>query len=115
MRPRASSRPVALAAALTLTLVTACAGYGPHRHYGPPPAGVVYISSAPPPPRTVVVPVRPSSVSVWISGYWDWNGFDFVWIDGRWDPNPPRPRAVWVPDTWVHTDKGWYRHPGRWK
>jgi hypothetical protein len=104
------------AAALALATVTACAGYGgPYRHYGPPSAGVVYIMTAPPAPRSVIIPPRPSSVSVWISGYWNWTGVDFVWVDGRWDNNPPRAGAQWVPDQWVKTKKGWYRQPGHWK
>jgi len=104
------------AAALALVTLTACAGYGgPYRHYGPPPAGVIYITTAPPPPRTVIIPPRPSPIAVWISGYWSWTGVEFVWIDGRWDRNPPHAGAVWVPDQWVKTKHGWYRHPGRWK
>jgi WXXGXW repeat (2 copies) len=92
-----------------------CTSYGPHRHYGPPPASVVYVSHTPPAPRTVIIPPRPTALSVWISGYWDWSGVDFVWIDGHWDRNPPRAGAQWVPDMWIRTDRGWYRHPGGWK
>lgn len=107
---------LAAAAALSLATVTACAGYGgPYRHYGPPPAGVVYITTAPPPVRTVIIPPRPTSLSVWISGYWNWSGTDYVWTDGYWDRSPPHAGARWVPDRWVKTGHGWYREPGRWK
>lgn len=101
--------------ALALAAVTACAGYGAYRHDGPPPAGVVYVSTAPPPPRSVIIPPRPSAVSVWISGYWNWTGVEFVWVDGHWDRSPPHPGAQWVPDQWHKTKQGWYRQPGRWK
>ena len=113
-----SSRPVlrVAAAVAALSVLTACAGYGgPYRHYGPPPAGTVYITTAPPPPRSVIIPPRPTSLSVWISGYWNWTGTDFVWVDGHWDRSPPRAGALWVPDQWVKTNRGWYRKPGRWK
>ncbi|MGB2178202.1 MAG: hypothetical protein ACPH9E_09705 [Hyphomonas sp.] len=113
-----SSRPAlrVAAAVAALSALTACAGYGgPYRHYGPPPAGTVYITTAPPPPRSVIIPPRPTSLSVWISGYWNWTGTDFVWVDGHWDRSPPRAGALWVPDQWVKTNRGWYRKPGRWK
>jgi hypothetical protein len=113
-KPIASRRILPAVTALAFAGLTACAGYGPHRHYGPPPSGTVHITTAPPPPRTVIIPPRPTSLSVWISGYWNWTGTDFVWIDGHWDRSPPRAGAVWVPDQWVKTNKGWYRRPGRW-
>lgn len=89
-----------------------------HYHYrhGPAPVSpsVVFVRRAPPPPLRPRIPPRPAATAIWIGGYWRWSGVDFVWVDGFWERRPPVGR-VWVRDKWIHTNRGWYRRPGRWK
>ena len=100
-----------------MLLLSGCAG---HRHpyyvHGPVPAGlqVSFIVQSPPAPRRVTVPPRPVKSAIWIDGYWDWTGVRFVWVDGYWNRNPP-PGQVWERSRWIHTNRGWYRTPGRWR
>jgi hypothetical protein len=107
-----------LAACLAGTLLlSGCAG---HRHpfygHGRAPTGlqVSFIVQSPPPPRRVVIPPRPIAHAIWIDGYWNWTGIRFVWVDGFWERNPPRGKT-WEKHRWIHTDRGWYQKPGRWK
>lgn len=112
--PKLAKMAAGLAIVTTLGL-GGCHYHGPYRH-GPVVAGggVVYVQTRPPPPpRYVPPPPRPTPLAIWIAGYWNWTGVQFVWVDGRWDPSPPRYK-VWAPDQWIHTDRGWYRQPGRW-
>jgi hypothetical protein len=96
-------------------VIAGCAThYHPYHGHGPVTSdtSIVYVRSAPPPPRRVHLPPRPSATAVWIDGYRNWTGVTFARTDGFWEPHP-RSRA-WVADKWVHTDRGWYRRPGRW-
>ncbi len=98
-------------------LLSGCAG---HRHppygHGRVPVGlqVTFITQAPPPPRRVAISPAPVAGAIWIDGYWNWTGARFVWVDGFWDRNPPRGN-VWERSRWMHTKRGWYRKPGRWR
>jgi hypothetical protein len=38
--------------------------------------------------------VQPYAGAVWIPGYWDWDGFDWVWIPGHWELAPAG--YVWI-------------------
>lgn len=38
----------------------------------------------PPPDRYEVPDHPPSPDAIWLSGYWDWDGEEYVWIKGRW-------------------------------
>jgi len=94
--------------------LSGCANNGPYR---PAPAyapsSYVYVKTAPPAPRRVVMPPRPSDYAIWIDGYWNWSGYDYVWISGFWEANPPR-NQTWVRDRWANSNQGWYREQGRW-
>lgn len=58
------------------------------------------VATQPPPPsQPEMITEQPSPVHVWVSGYWDWRGNQYVWIAGRWDL-PPKPNQVWVPTRW---------------
>lgn len=54
----------------------------------------IAIRWAPPPMLVEVPPPSPSPGSVWIGGYWTWNG-TWVWAHGHW-AQPPRPGYYWV-------------------
>lgn len=106
-------RVVALPAlAFGLLMGTGCAGYG-----GTGPIvthmAVIYADRAPPPRRYVVIPARPAANAVWVDGYWDWIGFQFVWVDGYWELSPPAGH-IWTPARWERTYRGWRRVPGYW-
>lgn len=107
-----------IAACLSGTLLlSGCAG---HRHpyygHGPAPIGlqISFIARSPPPPRRVAIPPRPVTGAIWIDGYWNWTGVRFVWVDGFWERNPPKGKS-WEKHRWVHTKRGWYQQPGRWR
>jgi uncharacterized membrane protein len=77
----------------------------------------VYIRIAPPAPRheVIIERDRPGPDHVWVPGYWNWNGTEYVWAGGRWDL-PPRPHAHWVPGHYRHHRRhGYYWIPGHWR
>lgn len=78
----------------------------------PPPAQVVEVQAAPPPPIVEVRPAPPVATSVWIPGYWQWNGNRHVWVAGRY--SAPRVGMRWEPDHWVRTPAGYRMEHGRW-
>ena len=77
------------------------------------PYGGEYVAVAPPPPRAEVIGVAPGAGYVWIGGYWGWVGGRHEWVAGRWEA--PHPGYRWVPHTWVHEERGWRMHEGRWE
>lgn len=78
----------------------------------PPPPTVVEVQSAPPPPLVEVRPAAPRG-SVWIPGYWHWNGARHVWISGRW--SAPRGGMRWEPDHWVRVGNRYRLERGHWQ
>lgn len=68
-----------------------------------------------PPPLRVAGPVgpRPSPGWVWVDGYYDWGGSNWVWFPGRW-AQPPRRGSVWRPPTYQRFHNGYRVHPGHW-
>ncbi|PYQ66486.1 MAG: hypothetical protein DMF54_07655 [Acidobacteria bacterium] len=56
---------------------------------------------------------RPSRDAVWIRGFWDWQGDNWVWIPGRWTV-PEERHARWIGPRYVR-EYGSYRYiPGHW-
>src|SRR5580658_8841455 len=49
--------------------------------YGQP---VAVVPGYPQPPGPEVAPQPPSPATVWVPGYYDWNGLQYVWIAGYW-------------------------------
>ena len=74
---------------------------------------VVYVRKAPPRTRVEVRPVKPFSSAIWISGYWRWNGRQYIWASGRWAK--PRHGKLWVNGHWKRTNRGWHYIPGHWR
>jgi hypothetical protein len=97
---------LAAAAACSLLLGAGCASA--------PPPGTVYVANAPPAMRAEVAGVAPDADSVWVGGYWNWVGPDYVWVPGVWQ-RPPRAHAVWVAPVWKRHERGWYRIDGHWR
>lgn len=76
--------------------------------------GVTITSGTPPPPVVRHEPVPPPRpASVWIQGYWGWNGGAYVWIPGRWEA--ARPGYVYVQPVWREGPRGWELHQGGWR
>lgn len=93
-------------------------------------------TSPPPPGRAEAIPPKPTAGSVWVNGYYVWDGFAWVWASGAYrippedlrpPPSPPPPPpateptrpaaggpfAQWVAGRWVFTATGWVWLPGR--
>ena len=93
--------------------------------------------TAPPPPaRVEIVPPKPTVGSVWVNGYYVWDGYVWVWASGAYrippedlrpppsaPPPPPvaepqrppsaGPLAQWTAGRWVFTATGWVWLAGR--
>nr|WP_230943745.1 CDI system lipoprotein BcpO [Burkholderia anthina] len=42
-----------------------------------------------PPPKPEMEPVLPSwSSTIWVMGFWKWNGTEWVWVPGHLAPKP---------------------------
>ncbi len=78
------------------------------------PPGAMFVSRDPPELQTETPPASPGSGSVWLPGYWRWNGADYEWVPGRW-VTPPAGYRVWEPGRWIHTGKGWFWVEGHWR
>ena len=68
--------------------------------------GEVYVHRPPPPAYSEYVPPPPAPGYVWVSGYWDWTGYDWYWVHGLWTPARAgwyyaRPRVVVVNGRYV--------------
>jgi hypothetical protein len=75
----------------------------------------VIIKTAPPPPVSVTVVGRaPSSLYIWVPGYYKGVGGRYVWVAGRW-MKPPHPGMVWVPPVWRQGPNGYIFVAGRWR
>lgn len=60
----------------------------------------IAVGWAPPPMLVEVPPPAPFPYSVWVGGYWVWQG-NWVWAHGHW-MEPPRPSYVWVHPYYEH-------------
>jgi len=67
----------------------------------------------PPPPRTEQPPPPPVPRAVWIVGYWQWSGSEFVWVPGSWQL-APTVGLRWQPARWRVGISGVTLIPGRW-
>jgi len=56
---------------------------------------------------------RPDRDSIWIAGFWDWQGDQWTWVPGRWD-HPRDRHARWIRPRY-RSEYGAYRYePGHW-
>ena len=69
--------------------------------------------SAPPPVRFERRSPRPDRYSVWIRGFWDWQGDQWIWVPGRWD-RPVRRHARWIGPRYHREFGAWRYEPGHW-
>jgi len=80
----------------------------------PAPVIVREVPAAPPAPMVEIRSIAPSPNHVWLPGYWDWNGRDYVWISGEW-VETPSPQTVWIPGHWERTPAGYTWISGYWR
>src|SRR5580692_2676489 len=72
-----------------------------------------YVSSPPPEPLYEQEPPAPSDGSVWIDGYWHWNGEEWVWVSGRWEQE--QDGYVYVEPYYTYTEGAYLYTPGYWR
>ena len=56
---------------------------------------------------------RQSRDAVWIRGFWDWQGDNWVWIPGRWTV-PEERHARWIGPRYRREYGGYRYEPGHW-
>ncbi|HEU0035008.1 MAG TPA: hypothetical protein VFQ53_30490 [Kofleriaceae bacterium] len=69
---------------------------------------------APPPEKLETIPPPPMPTTVWVAGFWQWNGTSWVWIAGSYQARPAGMvwrRATWQPRGSIHVlvPGGWVR------
>lgn len=74
---------------------------------------IVYVAKKPPAVKVIKVGPKPYKNTVWISGYWKWNGNKYVWSKGHWVK--PKKGKVWVKGHWEKKPRGWIYIKGHWK
>lgn len=81
---------------------------------------LLFVSCAPsvvavrPGPVTVVRPLRPSPMHVWVSGSYVWRGGRYRYVDGYW-ALPRRHRQTYVEGYWKPVRRGYVWVPGYWR
>ena len=79
----------------------------------PPSLQIRIAQSAPPRVRHERIPTRPDRDSVWIKGYWHWEGSRWDWVNGRWE-RPEQRSHRWVAPRYVREGKAWRYEPPHW-
>jgi hypothetical protein len=74
--------------------------------------GEVYVQAMPPDPIYEEVPAAPSYGFVWIDGYWNWSGAEWMWLRGRWER--PRSGYAWVRPYYDYSGGRYVYVPGYW-
>lgn len=77
--------------------------------YGEP----VVVYAAPPPVRYEYAGSPPVVGALWIDGYWNWGGSQYIWVPGRWET--PRPGYRWAPHRWERDGNRWRQYGGHWE
>ncbi len=76
------------------------------------------VSSTPPTARPPAVrevrTARPSATAVWIDGFYEWTGGQWVWLAGTWS-QPPVQDAIWIPTVEVNLGGRTVIRPGSWR
>lgn len=69
---------------------------------------------APPPPKVEPPPPpAPMPTTIWVAGFWQWNGRAWVWVPGSWQVRPDA-GAAWRPAEWQTRGKVHVLIPGGW-
>jgi hypothetical protein len=73
---------------------------------------VIVVDRAPPAPRVEAPPPPTSPGTVWVPGYWSWNGSQYDWTAGHWET--ARSGYTWVPHRWEMVNGRWQLMGGTW-
>ncbi len=81
-------------------------------------ASVSVVSTTPPttrpaPIREVRTP-QPTPEAIWIDGFYEWAGGEWVWLAGTWS-QPPVQDAIWIPTVEVNLGGRTVIRPGSWR
>lgn len=81
-------------------------------------ANVSVVSTTPPtmrpaPVREVRTP-QPTAEAIWIDGFYEWAGGEWVWLAGTWS-QPPVQDAIWIPTVEVNLGGRTVIRPGSWR
>lgn len=69
--------------------------------------------AAPPPPQPEVIAAPPARTTVWVSGFWQWSGSQWIWIAGSWQVRPNM-SVEWRAPTWRVKGRVHVLVPGAW-
>lgn len=69
--------------------------------------------AAPPAEQVEEVPPAPTTVAIWIPGFWQWDGAAWVWVAGSWQLRPSA-RATWRAPSWRASGATFVLVPGGW-
>ncbi len=69
----------------------------------------------PPPPPADVVVMQSGPGTVWIPGYWAYDGYRYVWIGGRWARPPHHRYHAYVSPHWERRPSGYVYIQGYWR
>ena len=78
------------------------------------PVATGVITVAPPAARFERRGPPPAPGTVWITGFWQWNGTQYAWTPGRWEA-PQQPGATWVAPRWQRRGRNWVFVNGEWR
>jgi hypothetical protein len=82
--------------------------------YVEPQPEYVLVREAPPAVIVERRPPPPGGGYMWIDGYWDWNGRQYVWQGGHW-ARPPREHVIWAAPRYDRHEQGYRYTPGQWR
>ncbi|MDQ3333751.1 MAG: hypothetical protein M4D80_01095 [Myxococcota bacterium] len=68
---------------------------------------------APPPPRVEEVPPPPMPTTIWVSGFWQWDGRGYIWVPGSYQARPETGMS-WRPTEWRARGRVHVLVPGGW-
>jgi hypothetical protein len=97
----------------TVALAGACGLSGACVATTAPPSRAIIVTSLPPAPLVEERPPQPRPATVWIAGYWHWNGIQYAWIPGHWEASP-HVGATWRAPRYVKVESSYVYEPGTW-
>ena len=98
---------------ITLTALAAISAAPALAQPSGPSLEIRVATQSPPHIRHERIPPRPDRDSVWIKGYWNWEGSRWDWVNGRWE-RPESPKHRWVAPRYVREGKAWRYEPPHW-
>ena len=82
--------------------------------YAAPAPAVIIVPTAPPPVIVERRPPHPGGSVIWVDGFYEPRGRDWVWVPGHYAA-PPRAGAVWVPPRYEHSGSEVHFSVGIWR